>query len=49
MEICERMQWHTLNTSKAILVDIKKEPAHLSDIVDFENGDEDELSKAANG
>ena len=49
MEICERMQWHNLNTSKAILVDIKKEPAHLTDIVDFNNGDEDELSKAANG
>jgi chromosome partitioning protein len=49
MEICERMQWHNLNTSKAILVDIKKEPTHLSDIVDFKNEDEDELSKAANG
>lgn len=48
IEICERMQWPTLNNSKAIVVDIKEDPAaHDHPVVNFDNPDQN--SKISNG
>jgi len=52
LEICERMQWNSLNTSKAVVVDIKDEtPANIPPVVAFtqQNPLSNENNKISNG
>lgn len=47
-EICDRMQWHSLNTSKAMVVEINKEPVATSPaVVHFQQPDQ--LNKTSTG
>ncbi|NOT90482.1 ParA family protein [Ferruginibacter sp.] len=48
LEICDRMQWHTLNTNKAVVVDINEEQkTSPSSVIDFNNTDLN--TKTSNG
>ena len=46
-EICDRMQWHSLNTSKAMVVEINNETGTTPAVVHFQQADH--LNKTSNG